>query len=78
MALVQVRDVPDETVERLKAQAKARGLTMAAYIRAELEKLARRTPNAEVIDRILRERPSTTTTVDETVAIIRKLRDDHS
>lgn len=78
MALVQVRDVPDETVARLKAQAKQRGLTMAAYIRDELEKLAERPTNAEVMQRILENpiKPLRPMKTDETVAIIRELRDN--
>jgi len=76
MALVQVRDVPDETVARLKAQAKQRGLTMAAYIRNELEKLAERPTNEEIFERIKRERPTIPTTSEETVAIIRALREN--
>jgi len=76
MPLVQVRDVPEETVARLKARAKEKGLTMAAYIRTELEKLAERPTNEEIFERIKRERPKIPTTVDETVALIRALRDD--
>jgi len=78
MALVQVRDVPDETVARLKAQAKAKGITMAAYIREELEKLANRRTNKEVLEEIqrdLREQPPLDVTMDEIVAIIRRHRD---
>jgi predicted DNA-binding protein len=77
MALVQVRDVPDETVARLKAQAKAKGLTMAAYIRGELEKLAERPTNREVLEQVRRHREQhpVDITTDEIVAIIRKTRD---
>ena len=43
MALVQVRDVPEATVRALKAQAAERGLTLTAFLRAELvERLAHR------------------------------------
>ena len=76
MPLVQVRDVPEETVARLKARAKEKGLTMAAYIRAELDKLAERPTNEEIFERITRERPKTPMTSEETVAIIRAIRDN--
>jgi predicted DNA-binding protein len=76
MPLVQVRDVPEETVQRLKARAKEKGLTMAAYIRAELEKLAERPTNEEIFERIKRERPKKPMTSQESVAIIRAIRDN--
>ena len=79
MALVQVRNVPDETVERLKAQARAKGLTMAAYVRDELEKLAARRTNKEIFDEIRRDRDENPDragmTKEEIVAIIRRTRD---
>jgi predicted DNA-binding protein len=80
MPLVQVRDVPEETVARLKARAKEKGLTMAAYIRDELEKLAERPTNAEVVAEILRNRPKPKPgkeiTSEGNVAIIRALREN--
>lgn len=79
MALVQVRNVPDETVARLKAQARAKGLTMAAYIRGELEKLAEKPTNAEIIDELRRERAAhpewRRPTREEVVAAVRRTRD---
>jgi len=40
MPLIQVRDVPDATVDALKSRAADAGLTLAAYLRVELERLA--------------------------------------
>lgn len=75
MPLVQVRDVPEETVAKLKARAAERGLTLAAYVRAELERLASRPTNAEVIARIMsRDRTGGPTTA-ETTQLIRELRE---
>jgi antitoxin FitA len=49
---VQIRDVPEPAVEALKAQAKERGLTLAGYQRAELNQLAGRPTNAQVVERM--------------------------
>ena len=75
MALVQVRDVPEETVRALKARAAERGLTLTAYLRAELDRLASRPTNAEIVERLTRRGRATGPTVDETVGEIRKIRD---
>jgi len=77
MPLVQVRDVPEETVARLKAQAKAKGLTMAAFIREELETIAKRRTNREVIEEIQRDLRENDINVprEEIVAMIRRTRD---
>ncbi|HNP57350.1 MAG TPA: hypothetical protein PK331_08260 [Gordonia sp. (in: high G+C Gram-positive bacteria)] len=51
--VIQVRDLSDETHEKLVQAAAARGLSLTRYIRAELEAIARREAaaqhNAEVI-----------------------------
>lgn len=69
MTLVQIRDVDSDTVAALKDQARERGLTLAAYLRAELERLAQRPTNEQIVAR-LRQRdrtdgPSTAATVAE-------------
>jgi len=75
MPLVQVRDVPQSTVDGLKARAVERGLTLTAYLRAELDQLAARPTHAEMIERLQgRDRRGGPTTSD-TVAEIRRLRD---
>ena len=75
MALVQVRDVPEATLNSLKAHAAERGLTLSAYLRAELERLAARPTNAEVVDRLARRERSGGPSVVDTVAEIRKTRE---
>jgi plasmid stability protein len=75
MALVQVRDVPEGTLNALKAQAAERGLSLTAYLRAELDKLAARPTNAEVVERLARRTRRGGPTVADTVAEIRRLRD---
>ena len=75
MALVQVRDVPDATVRILKAKAAERGLTLTAYLRAELDRLAARPTNAEIVERLARRNRRGGPTVADTVEEIRRLRE---
>ena len=75
MALVQVRDVPEATLNALKVQAAERGLTLTAYLRGELDKLAARPTNAETIERLARRNRRGGPTVADTVAEIRRLRE---
>jgi antitoxin FitA len=75
MALVQVRDVPEATLIALKAQAAERGLTLTAYLRVELDRLAARPTNAELVERLARRNRRGGPSVADTVAEIRRLRD---
>lgn len=67
--MVQVRDVSEATLRRLKARAADHGLTLAGYLRGELDRLAERPSNAEVAERLARrdraDGPSLAETVDE-------------
>ena len=74
VALVQVRDVPDETVTALKTRAAEHGLTLAAFLRAELDRLAARPTNAEIVERMARRDRSSGPSVEDTVEEIRRLR----
>lgn len=74
MALVQVRDVSEETVSALKVRAAERGLTLTAYLRLELDRLATRPTNAEIVDRLARRTRRGGPTVADTVDEIRRLR----
>jgi plasmid stability protein len=49
---IQVRNVPDGLHEELTRRARARGQTLAEYIRALLEREVVRPPTEEVFDRI--------------------------
>jgi hypothetical protein len=75
MALIQVRDIPEATLNALKAQAAERGLTLTAYLRAELDKLAARPTNAEIVDRLARRNRRGGPTVADTVTELRGLRE---
>lgn len=75
MALLQVRDVPETTVNRLKARAAERGLTLTAYLRTELDRLAARPSNAEIVERLARRDRRGGPTVADTVAEVRRIRE---
>jgi hypothetical protein len=74
MPLVQVRDVPQSTVDSLKQLAADRGLTLAAFLRAELDRLATRPSNADIVNRLAhRDRAGGPSTADS-VAEVRRVR----
>lgn len=75
MPLVQVRDVPEGTLKVLKAHAAERGLTLSAYLRHELDRLAARPTNAEIVERLARRNRRGGPTVADTVAEIRRTRE---
>ncbi len=75
MALVQVRDVSETTLSSLKARAAERGLTLTAYLRAELDRLAARPSNADIVDRLARRERDGGPTLADTVAEIRRTRE---
>jgi hypothetical protein len=75
MPLVQVRDVPEATLRALKKRAAERGLTLSAYLRGELDRLAARPTNTEVIERLARRRRLGGPSVADTLAEIRRTRD---
>ena len=75
MALLQVRDIPEGTLRALKALAAERGLTLSAYLRGELDRLAARPTNAEIVERLARQDRRGGPTVADTVAEIRRARE---
>ena len=75
MTLVQVRDVSQQTVSALKARAAERGQTLTAYLREELDRLAARPTNAEIVERLARRDRRGGPTAAETVAEIRRIRE---
>ena len=54
MPVVQIRDVPEETLQAIKSRAAERGQTLTAYLLTELDRLAARPTNAELVDRMAR------------------------
>jgi plasmid stability protein len=52
MAVVQIRDVPDDVHRTLKSRAEASGLSLSEYLRQMLVRAASRPTPAELADRI--------------------------
>lgn len=51
MAAIQVRDVPEDVHEELKARARLEGKSLNTLLLEELRQIARRGRNAEVFER---------------------------
>jgi hypothetical protein len=62
--IIQVRDVPSEDVEVLRARAAARNMSLSAYLRERLHEDASRPTMAEVNARIDTREPVYATTED--------------
>jgi len=67
--------VPQSTVDSLKQLAAERGLTLAAFLRAELDRLATRPSNAEIVNRLAGRERSGGPLISESVAEIRRVRE---
>jgi plasmid stability protein len=52
MALIQVRNVPDELHRRLKARAALEGVSISDYVLRELRKGLDRPTRQEILDRL--------------------------
>ncbi|GAB3051687.1 hypothetical protein GCM10027053_09080 [Intrasporangium mesophilum] len=52
MKTLYIRDVSDEVAETLKERAAADGMSLSAYVGAELAKIAARPTNAEIVARL--------------------------
>lgn len=50
--ILQVRDVPSDDMQRLRARAAARGLSLSAYLRELIHDDVSRPSMAEVLERI--------------------------
>lgn len=71
---VQVRDVPDPVHAALRAQASEAGLSLNRFLLAELDRIARRGRNAEVLRRAAG-RTGRRATATEVVEALRSERD---
>jgi antitoxin FitA len=47
-----IRDVSDEVAQTLKERAAAAGMSLSAYVAGELERIAARPTNAEIVQRL--------------------------
>lgn len=70
---VQIRDVPDDVHRTLRARAAAAGLSLSAYLLAELTRVAERPPVADVLARAGARQGGAST--DEIVSAVRSGRD---
>jgi len=57
MSVIQIRDVPGTTHERLKARARQRGQSLSEYLRGELDRLASQPALDEMIRRVATRTP---------------------
>lgn len=57
MPIVQIRDVPEDTVRRLKAKAALQGVSLSDFLRAELTRLAGRPAMEEYLELVRELRP---------------------
>jgi antitoxin FitA len=71
---VQIRDLSAPTLRKLKQRAAKEGISLSAYLRAELEKLAERPTMKELMERI-RSRPPINISNEEIVKIIHEGRE---
>lgn len=69
MGILQVRDVPDEVLAKLRERAEAQGVSLSAYVRDMLANDARQPTMAEVVARIATREPVEVTD-DEILAAI--------
>jgi plasmid stability protein len=70
---IQIRDVPDDIHRTLRARAAAAGLSLSAYLLAELTRVAERPPVADVLARAAARHGGAR--IDEIVAAVRSGRD---
>lgn len=68
MSDVLIRDVPDDDLERIDAEAARLGLSRSAYLRREMHRIARhRTAPAATVDDLRRSRAAMADLGDEEV-----------
>jgi antitoxin FitA len=70
---IQIRDVPDDIHRTLRARAAAAGLSLSAYLLAELTRVAERPPVADVLARAAARHGGAR--IDDIVAAVRSGRD---
>lgn len=71
--IIQVRDVPEESYQALKARAKREGVSMADLLRRELAGIAERPSRTEILDRIAQR--NIVPEAEDPVVAVRRARD---
>lgn len=70
MTTLYIREVPDEVAATLKERAAEQGMSLSAYVGAELAKIAARPTNAEIAVRLRARDRSQGPATDEIVAAV--------
>ncbi|MGC4152491.1 MAG: antitoxin [Propionicimonas sp.] len=70
MSTLYIRDVSDETAGILKQRAAAQGLSLSTYVGAELDRIATRPTNEEIVARLRELDRDDGPTSDEIVAAV--------
>lgn len=52
MAMIQIRNVPESLLRKLKARAAQAGLSLSDYLRAEIERIAALPSMEEMLERL--------------------------
>ena len=52
MSVIQIREVPAETHDRLASRARSQGMSLSEYLRVELDRIASRPTTAEMLKRV--------------------------
>lgn len=69
MSILQVRDIPEDVLAKLRERAEARGVSLSAYVREILAVEADQEPMTEVIERIASREPVEVSDADILAAI---------
>lgn len=77
MATVQVRNVPEDVLRRLKVEAAQNGRSLNAFMLERMTSWAQRPTLAEYAERVQARPAGSTPTMADIVAEIRKDRDSH-
>ena len=72
MTTLYIREIPESVAVTLKERAAAQGMSLSAYVGAELTRIAARPTNAEVVARLRSRDRSTGPGADEIVATLRE------
>lgn len=70
MTTLYLRDVPPDVARTLKERAAAEGRSLTAYVVGELERIAARPTNAEIVERLRRLDRSAGPTSDDILAAL--------
>ena len=80
MVMIQIRNVPPDLHERLKARANAHGMNLSDFLKGELERMASVPTNAEIFAAVETDKEAgllPQISAEEIVAAIREDRDSH-